>query len=335
MQVRESSCRKNQFPCNFRAPATILISRVRMLGAVYSYVVDPAQAQAWVDHLSSAVRDARMRARKIKMEAIYGHSKISMLRAKTLHLYQSNAFQCAVAFLIVAGFFVDVAEAQVMPREGSEEAWVFLLLDIIITGLFVIELAVNIFAHSYNHLKPFLARPGNIFDALIVVVSVVNILLVINNVTEFPNARLLRLVRTGRVVRLFSSLSSLQKILAACSSAVLPVCNAFLILVIIAAVYAIVGTNVFSDRSPEYFGNFHTSLFTMFQVLSGDSWASGVARSIFNGKETGKTGGVKSQEVEPVQRFVNQGRETWTRWRWGPKSLTLTRHAALPQPTLM
>ena len=103
---------------------------------------------------------------------------------------------------------------------------------------------------------------------------------------------------------------------------------------------AIIGTNFFSDRSPEYFANFHTSLFTMFQVfylakaiqmfsntcsrvrahefmhicqthssfirtcamktqlshsrmakqptkvLTGDSWASGVARSLF---EEGRT----------------------------------------------
>jgi hypothetical protein len=34
-------------------------------------------------------------------------------------------------------------------------------------------------------------------------------------------------------------------------------------------VYAIIGTNFFSKRTPEHFSNFHTSLFTMFQVMSG------------------------------------------------------------------
>jgi hypothetical protein len=70
----------------------------------------------------------------------------------------------------------------------------------------------------------------------------------------------------SRVIRLFSALKDLQKILNACSSAVIPVCNAFMILLIIASVYAIVGTTFFYDTSPEYFANFHTSLFTMFQV---------------------------------------------------------------------
>ena len=41
-----------------------------------------------------------------------------------------------------------------------------------------------------------------------------------------------------------------------------------MILLIIASVYAIVGTTFFFETSPEYFANFHTSLFTMFQVRS-------------------------------------------------------------------
>ena len=34
-----------------------------------------------------------------------------------------------------------------------------------------------------------------------------------------------------------------------------------------AVIYAVLATQVFSDRSPQFFGNFQTSLFSMFQVL--------------------------------------------------------------------
>jgi len=40
-------------------------------------------------------------------------------------------------------------------------------------------------------------------------------------------------------------------------------------------------TSFFRERAPDFFRDFLTSLFTMFQVLSGDSWASGVSRSMF------------------------------------------------------
>ena len=41
------------------------------------------------------------------------------------------------------------------------------------------------------------------------------------------------------------------------------------------------GTSFFRERAPDFFRDFLTSLFTMFQVLSGDSWASGVSRTMF------------------------------------------------------
>ena len=40
-------------------------------------------------------------------------------------------------------------------------------------------------------------------------------------------------------------------------------------------------TSFFRERAPEFFKDFFTSLFTMFQVLSGDGWASGVSRTMF------------------------------------------------------
>ena len=43
--------------------------------------------------------------------------------------------------------------------------------------------------------------------------------------------------------------------------------NAFpTILLIVASMYAILATTFFRDRAPEYFDDFATSLFTMFQV---------------------------------------------------------------------
>ena len=99
---------------------------------------------------------------------------------------------------------------------------------------------------------------------------------------SLPNAKLLRLLRVGKVIRLVSSLKDLQRIIGAVTSAVVPVCNAFLLVLIISCVYAIVGRTFFIDTAPEFFADFHTGLFTMMQILSGDSWASSIARTIFD-----------------------------------------------------
>jgi voltage-gated sodium channel len=96
---------------------------------------------------------------------------------------------------------------------------------------------------------------------------------------ELPNAKLLRLLRLGQAVKLFKTLKELNRLITSVSKAVVPVCNAFLIF-IIAAIYAILGTNFFGEQTPEFFLNFKTSLFTMFQGLFRDGW-SDLARSLF------------------------------------------------------
>jgi voltage-gated sodium channel len=152
-----------------------------------------------------------------------------------------------------------------MAAPGSPEEATFQRFDLVLTIIFTAELLVNLTANSDRCFQPFYSKPNNWLDAFIVLISLANVLLASLG-TSFPNAKLLRLLRIVRIVRIFKSLKDLKKILAACSCAVLPVCNAFLILLIIAAVYAILGTNFFSETSPEFFGNFSTSLFTMFQV---------------------------------------------------------------------
>ena len=57
--------------------------------------------------------------------------------------------------------------------------------------------------------------------------------------------------------------------------------NAFCILLIFTSIFAIIGTNVFAGRSEDFFGNFLKSMFTLFQIATGDSWASSIARSLF------------------------------------------------------
>ena len=64
-----------------------------------------------------------------------------------------------------------------MPEEGGQAEQIFINLDLIITVVFVIELLINIFAHSNDGFKPFYSRPANWFDSAIVAVSLANVIL--------------------------------------------------------------------------------------------------------------------------------------------------------------
>lgn len=114
------------------------------------------------------------------------------------------------------------------------------------------------------------------------------------------------MMRAFRVFRLFKRVESLRKIMQSLSRAVPGVANAFFIQVLVMSIYAILGveffmtygengsyTNEFGEVVElttardlkfgyEYFGNFGKALFTMFQVLTGESWSEVVTRPLLH-----------------------------------------------------
>jgi len=150
-----------------------------------------------------------------------------------------------------------------------------------------------------------------------------------------PSLGLLRPFRAFRVFRLFKKVPSLAKIMSSLAKAVPGVANAFLIMVIIMCIYAILAVEFFKDFGnegtyvttqdhtsrgvnaawaldangvvmnnatvssmtargftfgEEYYGTFMRALYTLFQVLTGESWSEAVARPTMFGKGGGADG---------------------------------------------
>ena len=68
-------------------------------------------------------------------------------------------------------------------------------------------------------------------------------------------------------------LESVRKIVNGISNATLGVANAVIVLVLIMFIYAIIGVDFFSGKDPANFGNFFRSTYTVFQMLTGESWS--------------------------------------------------------------
>ena len=237
-------------------------------GKSYVHRLPAETAREWLDSMVQSIEAAKTSDTRKKIEAAQGKGRFSAYRFWCKRMFDSDVFQFFIAFLIIFCFFMDLAEAQLLPEPGSKMERDFFALEISTTVLFTLELAVNAFAHSKNRFAAFIARRANWVDSGIVLMSICSVILAAADV-QLPNAKLLRLMRLGRIIRIFKSLKNLQKILSATASSVLPVCNAFFILLIISSVYAVLGTNFFRHRSPEFFSDFLTALFTMFQVLAG------------------------------------------------------------------
>ena len=200
-------------------------------GRSYIYRVHHNLAQEWLDLLLQYSSEARSRHEKNQLKETYGDSKFSYIRARCKQLYNGPTFQTFAAFMIGTAFVIDMAEAQILPEEGTIVAQNFFLVDLIVSSIFTLELVLNIFSHSENWCHDFLAQKSNLFDFFIVLCQLLSIFIVIIKST-IPNAKLLRTLRIVRVLRLFSRFEKLNKLIAALSVAFGPVCNAFFILIV-------------------------------------------------------------------------------------------------------
>ena len=178
-------------------------------GRAYVHHLPPDSAQRWFDYLTRYVRKAKRREHTRQLDQQFGTNKFLRYRALAREMYESTPFQLFIAFLIVSSFACDIGDAQFLPSDGSTLSKFFQRVDISITVLFLLELLLNLFAHSNDWFKPFYSSVANWFDVFIVMVSLISLGLTFGS--ALPDAKLLRLLRLGRMVRMMQSFKSLHE----------------------------------------------------------------------------------------------------------------------------
>ncbi|CAE6929279.1 Cacna1i [Symbiodinium natans] len=212
--------------------------------------------------------------------------------------YTGMRVQLSVAALIAGNFLMNVIEKWIDP-DGDIYPDIWVGADIFFNVSFAIELVWNMYSFW---LCRFWKSAWNVFDVIVVTIGLMNLA-----VSDLPGPlSLLRMMRAFRVFRLFKRVESLHKIMKSLSKAVPGVSNACLILLLVMSIYAILGVEFFGTFAnggnytnelgqvveiitarelpfgDENFGNFHRSLYTMFQVLTGESWSEVVTRPMLH-----------------------------------------------------
>lgn len=146
----------------------------------------------------------------------------------------------------------------------------FFKLELMFLWIFTIEIAMRLYARRPWY--KFFTSGWNLFDFFIVAVGHIFI--------GGHLASIMRIVRVLRVLRAITILPSLQKLVAALFRTIPAIGNIMILLSIIFYVFAVAGTTLFRDISPEYFGSLGATFLTLFQVVTLESWASQVMRPI-------------------------------------------------------
>ncbi|MFO7194203.1 MAG: ion transporter, partial [Thermocrispum agreste] len=132
-------------------------------------------------------------------------------------------------------------------------------LDTMALAIFVVELALKLYAQR----SAFFRDPWNVFDFAIVAIALIP--------ASGPFA-VLRALRVLRVLRLVSAVPPLRRVVSAFLRAIPGMVSIIALATLVIFVAGVMGTALFAEASPHYFGDLGRSLFSLFQTMTGESW---------------------------------------------------------------
>ena len=187
------------------------------------------------------------------------------LRERVKSLVTSRRFEQAILTLILINSITlgletsDAAMAAIGP--------LLVFADKLILSVFVAELALRIFAHGLAFFK----RPWGLFDLFVVTIALI---------PATGNLSVLRALRVLRVMRMISVVPSLLRVVGALINALPGMGSIILLLSLVFYVFGVMATNLYGDSFPEWFGSIGASVYTLFQIMTLESWSMGIVRPV-------------------------------------------------------
>jgi voltage-gated sodium channel len=139
--------------------------------------------------------------------------------------------------------------------------------DKAILAVFVVEIALRLIAHRIS----FFRDPWSVFDFAVVAIALVPAL--------GPLA-VLRALRVLRLLRLLTLVPSMKRVVGGLLSALPGLGSVTAIIGLIFYVAAVIATELFGADFPQWFGTLGESAFTLFQIMTLESWAMGIVRPV-------------------------------------------------------
>ena len=140
-------------------------------------------------------------------------------------------------------------------------------LDTLCLSIFVIEILLKLFVHR----SAFFKSGWNNFDFIIVAIALI---------PASGDLAVLRALRILRLLRLISVVPSMRRVISAMLLAIPGVFSIAGLLVIFFYIGAVMSTNLFGEAFPEWFGSLSASTYTLFQVMTLESWSMGIVRPV-------------------------------------------------------
>jgi voltage-gated sodium channel len=186
-------------------------------------------------------------------------------RAATARFILRPSVQSAIMALIVLNAITLGLETSARAMAAFGE--VLIALDRLFLCLFTLEIAARIYAFRGR----FFRDPWGIFDLLVVGIAWLP--------ATGPLA-VLRALRVLRVLRLISMMPRLRIVVEAMLHAVPGIGAIALLMAILYYVAAVIATKLFGQTHPQFFGTIGESMYSLFQIMTLESWSMGIVRPV-------------------------------------------------------
>ncbi len=202
---------------------------------------------------------------KDELLVLRGQPEVSEGRLRLGEWLESSRIQLLVVLVIIVNAVILGLETSAGLM--AEHSGLLRIIDKACLVFFVVELTVRFVVY-----RGFFWRSGwNVFDLFVVVIALV------------PGVgpwAILRSLRVLRVLRLLTVIPQLRRVVAAFLHAIPGLLGVVAVMVIFFYTAGVLATGLFGATHEEWFGNLGKSLYTLFQVMTLESWSMGIVRPV-------------------------------------------------------
>jgi voltage-gated sodium channel len=140
-------------------------------------------------------------------------------------------------------------------------------IDQAILLVFIVELGARFIVKGPR----FFLDPWSVFDFVVVAIALIP--------ATGPFA-VLRALRVLRVLRLITTVQSMRRVVSGLLGAIPGMASVMGLLVLIFYVSAVIATRLFGETFPQWFGSLGASAYSLFQIMTLESWSMGIVRPV-------------------------------------------------------
>ena len=152
---------------------------------------------------------------------------------------------------------------ETLPEINASYGSIFVLINNVVIGVFVLEAAMKLTAVAPQYSRYF-GNKWNLFDFSVVLLSLVP--------ATGQFATIARTARLLRVVRLISAVPELRLIVDTLVKSLPSMANVVMLMGVIFYIYAITGYHLFHAHDPQHWANVGISLLTLFRIVTLEDW---------------------------------------------------------------